>query len=113
MRAWPHSGVGDGNSERTLQPPMNANTPKTMMQLVVAIERGKGDQKKSFWTRIGVAFENKDGSWNLRFDYLPARPDATIRLRHFDPKEETPHEEPETRVDTTEATNATPRRARR
>ena len=68
---------------------MNASTPKTMMQLVAAIERGEGDQKKSYWTRIGVAFENKDGSWNLRFDYLPARPDTTIQLRAFDPKEET------------------------
>jgi hypothetical protein len=31
---------------------------------------------------------NKDGSYNLRFDYLPAHlADTTIQLREFDPKE--------------------------
>jgi hypothetical protein len=61
---------------------------KNMKQLVAAIERGEGDDKKSFWTRIGVAFENKDGSWNLRFDFLPARPDGTtVQLRDFEQKE--------------------------
>jgi hypothetical protein len=93
---------------------MNTSTPKTMMQLVAVVERGEGDQKKSFWTRIGVAFENRDGSWNLRFDYLPARPaETTIQLRKFDPKEETPDAEPETRADAAEPPNATPRRTRR
>lgn len=61
---------------------------KKMKQLVAAIERGEGDEKKSFWTRIGVAFENRDGSYNLRFDYLPTRPEATtIQLRDFEPKD--------------------------
>ena len=46
---------------------------KKMMQIVGAVQRTVGDDKKSFWTRIGTAFQNKDGSWNLRFDYLPAR----------------------------------------
>ena len=32
------------------------------MQLVAVVERGEGEDKKSFWTRIGVAFENKDGT---------------------------------------------------
>jgi hypothetical protein len=49
---------------------------------VAAVERGDGDDKKSYWTRIG-AFENRDGSWNLRFDYFPARPDTTVQLREF------------------------------
>jgi hypothetical protein len=57
---------------------------KNMKQLVAAVERGEGDEKKTFWTRIGVAFENRDGSWNLRFDFFPARPaDITIQLRDF------------------------------
>jgi hypothetical protein len=31
---------------------------------------------------------NKDGSWNLRFDYLPARlSETTIQLRDIDPKD--------------------------
>jgi hypothetical protein len=63
---------------------------KKMMQLVAVVERQVGDTKKGYWTKIGVAFENKDGSWNLRFDYLPSRmADTTIQMRAFDPKEET------------------------
>ena len=44
-----------------------------MMQIVGAVQRTEGDDKKAWWTKIGVAFQNRDGSWNLRFDYLPAR----------------------------------------
>jgi hypothetical protein len=37
----------------------------------------------------GVAFESRDGSFNLRFDYLPARMEqTTIQLCEFDAKEE-------------------------
>jgi hypothetical protein len=62
---------------------------KNMMQLVAVVERGEGDDKKGYWTRIGVAFENRDGSWNLRFDYLPARMETTtIQMRAFDAKED-------------------------
>jgi hypothetical protein len=61
---------------------------KKMMQIVGAVQRTVGDDKKSFWTRIGTAFQNKDGSWNLRFDYLPARlSDTTVQLRDVDPKD--------------------------
>jgi hypothetical protein len=69
----------------------NANG-KNMKQLVAAVERGEGEEKKSYWTRIGVAFENRDGSWNLRFDYFPARPDTTIQLRDIKDKEEAKEE---------------------
>lgn len=70
----------------------NANG-KEMQQIVAAVERGEGDKKKSFWTRVGVAFKNKDGkSWNLRFDYFPVRPEITVQLRPFNPKEES-HDE--------------------
>jgi hypothetical protein len=63
---------------------------KKMMQIVGAVQRTVGDEKKNFWTRIGTAFQNKDGSWNLRFDYLPARlPETTIQLRDIDPNGET------------------------
>jgi len=65
-----------------------ANDTKNMKQLVAAIERGEGDGKKTYWTRIGVAFENRDGSWNLRFDFIPARPgETTVQLRDFDTKD--------------------------
>ena len=63
---------------------------KKMMQLVAAIERTVGDEKKTWWNKIGVAFQNKDGSWNLRFDYLPARMgETTIQLREIDAKDAT------------------------
>ncbi len=37
--------------------------------------------EKGFWTRIGTAFQNQDGSWNLRFDYVPTDPGVTIQMR--------------------------------
>ena len=37
--------------------------------------------EKGFWTRIGTAFQNHDGSWNLRFDYLPTDRGVTIQMR--------------------------------
>ena len=37
--------------------------------------------KKGIWARIGSAFQNRDGSWNLKFDLLPTRPDTTIQMR--------------------------------
>jgi hypothetical protein len=52
---------------------------KLMKQLVAVVQRGEA----SYWTRIGVAFENRDGSWNLRFDFVPTAPGTTIQLRGF------------------------------
>jgi len=61
---------------------------KKMKQLVAAVERGEGEDKKTFWTRIGVAFENRDGSYNLRFDFIPTRIETTtIQIRDFEPKD--------------------------
>jgi hypothetical protein len=75
---------------------MNTNsTQSNMMQLVAVVERGEGDNKKNYWTRIGVAFENRDGSWNLRFDYFPTRGETTVQMRAIDPKEDTKEAEPE------------------
>ena len=53
---------------------------KNMKQLVAVVTRGE----TNYWTRIGVAYENSDGSWNLRFELLPASLGAaTIQLRDF------------------------------
>jgi hypothetical protein len=55
------------------------------MKLVAVVQYGEGDTRKSRWTNIGIAFQNRDGSWNLRFDYLPAHmADTTIQMRPFD-----------------------------
>jgi hypothetical protein len=62
---------------------------KNRMKLVAVVQYGEGDAKKSRWTNVGVAFQNRDGSWNLRFDYIPARmADTTIQLRAFDSRTE-------------------------
>ncbi len=49
-------------------------------------------QQKSQWTRIGVAFENQDGSWNLRLHALPLTNPKTgladLHMRRPRPKEE-------------------------
>jgi hypothetical protein len=67
----------------------NKSERTNMKQLVAVVERESGGEKKAFWTRIGVAFENRDGSWNLRFDFVPTRMgETTIQLRDFDPKED-------------------------
>lgn len=44
----------------------------------------RGD--KNYWTRIGAAFHNKDGSINLLLDYVPTDSETTIQLRP--PKED-------------------------
>jgi hypothetical protein len=68
--------------------PMSCNARTNMKQIVAVVERGEGSEAKSFWTRIGVAFENRDGSWNLRFDYFPTKPDTTVQLRDIEAREE-------------------------
>jgi hypothetical protein len=43
---------------------------------------------KSIWTRVGVAFENTDGSWNIRLSALPV---GSGRLNMRDPMEREAH----------------------
>src|ERR1700682_5057851 len=82
IRAKRDRAIGSTTKEK-----MQMNDKK-MMQLVGAGQRNVGDDKKTWWTKIGVAFQNKDGSWNLRFNYLPARlSDTTIQMREMDAKE--------------------------
>ncbi len=53
---------------------------KKTTQAIYGVVKREG-MDKGFWTRIGTAFENRDGSWNLRFDYLPTDPSATVQMR--------------------------------
>jgi len=41
------------------------------------IDRGEG--KKSYWLKIGAAFENKDGSYTVKLDALPLNGQLQIR----------------------------------
>jgi hypothetical protein len=65
------------------------NETRKMLQIVGAVERTlESGEKKSWWTRIGVAFENSDGSLALKFDYVPTNmADTSIQVRKIQPKE--------------------------
>ena len=39
------------------------------------------DLEKGLWRKVGVAFRNRDGSANLRFDFYPRDPDTGLQLR--------------------------------
>ena len=51
-------------------------------RLFAVIEREGLD--KGIWAPIGAAFQNRDGSWNLKFDLLPTDPKITIQMRSED-----------------------------
>ena len=42
--------------------------------------RHKGE-KKNRWTRVGTAFENRDGSYNLKLEFMPTDPKARLQQR--------------------------------
>ena len=54
-----------------------ADIPKRPLFAVIERE----GLRKGMWARIGSAFQNKDGSWNLKFDLLPTDPRTTIQMR--------------------------------
>lgn len=47
----------------------------------------------SFWTKIGVAFENKDGSYTLHLAAIPVN--GRIQMRDPGPKDQLPENVPE------------------
>ena len=69
----------------TQQQSNNDETKRTRAHKEVFGVVDRGDQ--SFWTRIGVAFVNDDGSLNLLFNYLPRDPNTTIQVRDPRPRE--------------------------
>jgi hypothetical protein len=75
------------------------NTRTNMQQIVAAVEyTASGGEKKSYWTRIGVAFENRDGSQNLVFNFFPTDLETTtIQLRPFDNEDDRRKEETQPR----------------
>jgi hypothetical protein len=58
-----------------------AAKPLTVFLLVPA--KGEGREKKTYFNRAGVAFENSDGSINVKLDMFP---DLTFQIR--EPNEE-------------------------
>lgn len=51
------------------------------------VEDAPNANRKAFWTKIGVAFENKDGSWNLRLSAVPIGSN-TLNIRDPKPAEQ-------------------------
>jgi hypothetical protein len=43
-------------------------------------------EAKSFWTKVGVAFENRDGSWALELAAVPVH--GRLQMRDPAPKDE-------------------------
>lgn len=50
--------------------------------------RDRGPNQKGWWTQVGSAWTNKDGSLNVILDTLPI--DGKLHIRVPNPKEETP-----------------------
>jgi hypothetical protein len=58
-----------------------ANNARSETRTVYAItERGE----KSYWTRVGVAFENRDRSINVQLDALPVS--GRLQIRDDEPR---------------------------
>lgn len=49
-------------------------------------EAPEGSGKKNFWNKLGVAFENKDGSISVHLDSLPM--DGKLQIRAYVAKED-------------------------
>ena len=59
---------------------MEANG-QAMKAVFAVIDRGAG---KSYWTRIGVGFVNRDGSITLKLDAYPVN--GTVQVREWEPE---------------------------
>lgn len=44
------------------------------------------NRERKFWLRVGVGFENRDGSWNIRLDAVPVN--GTLHMRDPDPADQ-------------------------
>jgi len=56
-----------------------ADDRKGRMAVYVINERTTPDGPRSFWTRVGVAFTNRDGSITCKLDALPLS--GTLQIR--------------------------------
>lgn len=50
-----------------------------MKEVFALTERTKNGETKTFWTKIGVAYDNKDGSITCKLDALPVSGQCQIR----------------------------------
>lgn len=55
---------------------------RKMKVVYTIVDRGQ----KSYWVRVGVGFENADGSLNLKLDAVPTN--GTLQVREWEPRED-------------------------
>ena len=53
-----------------------------MKVVYTVVDRGQ----KSYWVRVGVGFENHDGSLNLKLDAVPTN--GTLQVRDWEARED-------------------------
>jgi hypothetical protein len=61
---------------------MEANGQQ-MKAVFTVVDRGAG---KSYWTRVGVGFVNRDGSITLKLDAIPVN--GTLQVREWESRED-------------------------
>jgi hypothetical protein len=63
---------------------------RTMKAVWTIVERAQqGGPTKSYWTRVGVGFVNRDGSMNLHLDAIPIS--GKLQVREWEaPRQEMP-----------------------
>ena len=49
----------------------------------------RGENNKPFWREVGVAWQNQDGSLNLKFAVTPNFAEHTAQVRKYEAKPET------------------------
>jgi len=54
-------------------------TGQAMKAVFAVVDRGAG---KSYWTRVGVGFVNRDGSITLKLDAIPVN--GTLQVREWE-----------------------------
>jgi hypothetical protein len=62
---------------------------RNMKMVWTMVERGQANGlTKSYWTKVGVGFVNRDGSITLRLDALPLN--GTLQVREWEPFDRRP-----------------------
>lgn len=58
---------------------------REMKMVWTVVERGtaNGGPAKSYWTKVGVGFVNRDGSITLKLDAIPVN--GTLQVREWEP----------------------------
>jgi hypothetical protein len=64
------------------------NKPQLIVFLLVP-GKGEGRDQRTYFNRAGVAFENRDGSLNVKLDLFPG---LTFQIREAPPNGEKPRE---------------------